>query len=99
MTYQTAIISKYIQARLSMMGIYLENDSVLNELIGKNIRRLNNGDKVGVNFDADGIPSSVKRIDGFDCLHNLGEEALIISYTELERYFNEQQPISMEFSE
>jgi hypothetical protein len=72
---------------------------VLNELIGRNIRRLNIGDKIGVDFDANGSLSTVRRIDGFDCLHNIGEKVLIISYTELERYFNDQQRVSMEFPE
>jgi hypothetical protein len=99
MTYQAAIITQYIRARLGMMGIYLENQTVLSELIGKNIRRLNMGDKIAVDFNSNGIISAVKRIDGFDCLHTLGEGALIISYVELERYFNEQQSISVEFPE
>jgi len=29
-------------------------------------------------------------------LHTIGEDAFIISYQELERYFNEQQSASME---
>jgi hypothetical protein len=48
---------------------------------------------------AEGNLMSVRRIDGFDCLHKLGEGALIVSYAELERYFNEQQSLSVEFSE
>lgn len=99
MTYQTAIIKQFIQARLDRKGIYLENDFLLDELIVKNVRRLNEGEKIAVDFDVDGNLTSVKRIDGFDCLHGLGEGALIVSYAELERYFNEQQSLSVEFSE
>jgi hypothetical protein len=99
MTYQAAIIKQLIQATLEKRGIYPENDFLLDELIAKNIRRLNEGDKIAVDFDAEGMLASVKRIDGFDCLHKLSKRALIISYAELERYFNEQQSISVEFSE
>ncbi len=99
MTYQTAIIKQFIQDHLDRKGIYLENDVLLDELIVKNVRRLNEGDKIAVDFDGDGNLTSVKRIYGFDCLHRLGEGALIVSYAELERYFNEQQSISVEFSE
>lgn len=99
MTYQAAIIKQLIQATLEKRGIYPENDFLLDKLIAKNIRRLNEGDKIAVDFDADGMLTSVKRIDGFDCLHKLRKRALIISYAELERYFNEQQSISVEFSE
>ena len=77
----------------------MENDGLLDELIAKNIRRLNEGERIAVDFDAEGNLTSLKRIDGFDCLHKLGEGALIISYAELERYFNEQQSISLQFSE
>jgi hypothetical protein len=99
MTYQTAIIKQFIQALLSRKGVYLENELLLEELIAKNIRRLNEGEKIAVDFDAEGNLASVKRIDGFDCLHGLGERAVIVSYAELERYFNEQQSFSVEFSE
>jgi hypothetical protein len=99
MTYQAAIIKQFIQASLEKMGVFLDNAFVLEEMIAKNIRRLNVGDKIAVDFDAEGKLKSVRRIDGFDCLHGLGEGALIVSYAELERYFYEQQSISVEFSE
>lgn len=99
MTYQAAIIKQFIEATLEKRGIYPENDFLLDELIAKNIRRINEGDKIAVDFDADGILMAVRRIDGFDCLHKLSKRALIISYAELERYFNEQQSVSVEFSE
>jgi hypothetical protein len=99
MTYQAAIINQFIQAILEKRGIYPENDFLLDELIAKNIRRINEGEKIAVDFDAEGILMSVRRIDGFDCLHKLSRRALIISYAELERYFNEQQSVSVEFSE
>jgi hypothetical protein len=99
MTYQATIIKRFIEARLERKGVFLENESLLDELIAKNIRRLNEGDKIAVDFDEEGHVASVRRIDGFDCLHRLGEGALIVSYAELERYFNEQQSISVEFSE
>jgi hypothetical protein len=66
---------------------------LLEELIKKNIRRLNEGDKIAVDFDASGSLKGAWRIDGFDCLHKIGERAIIVSYVELERYFNEQQSI------
>lgn len=99
MTYQAAIIKQFIESILEKRGIYHENDFLLDDLIAKNVRRLNEGEKIAVDFDGDGILMSVKRIDGFDCLHKLSKRALIISYAELERYFNEQQSISVEFSE
>jgi hypothetical protein len=99
MTYQAAIIKQFIQALLEKKGIYLESESLLDELIAKNIRRINEGDKIAVDCDSEGNLVSVTRIDGFDCLHRLGEWALIVSYAELERYFNEQQSFSVEFSE
>lgn len=99
MTYQAAIIKQFIEAILEKRGIYPENDFLLDELIAKNIRRINEGDQIAVDFDAEGILMSVRRIDGFDCLHGLSKRALIISYAELERYFNEQQSVSVEFSE
>ena len=99
MTYQAAIIKQFIEAILEKRGIYPESDFLLDELIAKNIRRINQGDKIAVDFDAEGILMSVRRIDGFDCLHKLSKRALIISYAELERYFNEQQSVSVEFSE
>ena len=99
MTYQAAIIKQLIQAILEKKGIYPEKDCLLDELIEKNVRRINEGDKIAVDFDAEGHLMSVRKIDGFDCLHKLSERALIISYAELERYFNEQQSVSVEFSE
>jgi hypothetical protein len=99
MNYQTAIIKQFIHRVLERTGNRLENDGLLDELIAKNIRRLNEGERIAVDFDAEGNLTSLKRIDGFDCLHKLGEGALIISYAELERYFNEQQSISLQFSE
>lgn len=99
MTYQAAIIKQLIQAILDKKGIVPENDVLLDELIAKNIRRMDEGDNIAVDFDAEGILVAVKRIDGFSCLHKLSKRALIISYAELERYFNDQQSVSMEFSE
>jgi hypothetical protein len=99
MTYQSAIIKQFIKAILERNGVDAENDALLDELIARNIRRLNEGDKIAVDFDADGTISSVIRIDGFDCLHRLSTGAILISYAELERYFNEQQSVSVEFSE
>jgi hypothetical protein len=99
MTYQSAIVKKLITAILDRKGIHVENDVLLDELIARNITRLNEGDKIAVDFDADGIITSVRRIDGFDCLHRLSRGALVISYSELERYFNEQHTVSVEFSE
>lgn len=99
MTYQATIIKQFIQAILRKKGFYAENDALLDELISKNIRRINEGDKIAVDCDEEGILVAVNRIDGFDCLHKLSKGALIISYAELERYFNEQQSVSVEFSE
>jgi hypothetical protein len=99
MTYQAAIIKQFIKARLERKGIYFESESLVDELIAKNIRRLNEGERIAVDLDSEGNLASVRRIDGFDCLHKLGEGALIVSYAELERYFNEQQTLSVEFSE
>ena len=99
MTYQAAIIKQFIEAILEKRGIYTENEFLLDELIAKNIRRINEGDRIAVDFDAEGNLWTVRMIDGFDCLHKLSKRALIISYAELARYFNEQQSISVEFSE
>ena len=99
MTYQANIIKQFIQTILKKKGIDAENGALLDELISKNIRRINEGDKIAVECDEEGILVAVMRIDGFDCLHKLSKEALIISYAELERYFNDQQSVSVEFSE
>ncbi|MFN9954629.1 MAG: hypothetical protein ACK55I_16150, partial [bacterium] len=66
MTYQAAIIKQFIKALLERKGIYLESESLVDELIAKNIRRLNEGERIAVDFDAEGNLISVRRIDGFD---------------------------------
>jgi hypothetical protein len=38
MTYQAAIIKQFIKALLERKGIYLESESLVDELIAKNIR-------------------------------------------------------------
>jgi hypothetical protein len=99
MTYQSAIIKQLIKAILERKGVHTEDDVILDELISRNIRRLNEGDKIAVDFDTDGIITAVRRINGFGCLHRLSTGAIVISYSELERYFNEQHSVSVEFSE
>jgi hypothetical protein len=99
MTYQNAVIKMFIHDRLNKMGVFAENAFLLDELISKNIRRLNEGDKIAVDIDEAGNILALKKIEGFGCLHKLSERALIFHYAELERYFNEQPQLPVEFSE
>lgn len=95
MTYQASIIKQFIQARLRRNGMSAGDEVNLTKMITNNIRRLNSSDNIALDFDENGVLFSVKRIDGFDCLHGFGDKAIIISFSELERYFNEQQANSV----
>jgi hypothetical protein len=97
MTYQASIIKQFIQARLRRLGMSAGEDLTLVKMITDNIRRLNTSENIALGFDENGVLLSVQKIDGFDCLHKYDESAIIISFSELERYFNEQQSVSMEF--
>lgn len=97
MTYQATIIKQFIQARLRGVGMSTGDNHLLEKMITNNIRRLNPGDKIALDFNDSGELLSVQRVCGFDCLHKFGEKAIVISFHELERYFNEQQSIQMEF--
>jgi hypothetical protein len=68
-------------------------------MLERNIRRLNAGENIAVDFDWSGAITSVRKVRGFDCLHSIEDNAIIISFRELERYFYEQQSVSVEFSE
>lgn len=96
MTYQVSLIKEVVESRLRMMGLGLSDGSDLAEMISRSIRILRYGENVAVEVDPDGHVYAVKKIDGFDSLHTIGERAFIISYQELERYFNEQQSASVE---
>lgn len=97
MTYQATIIMQFIQARLRGAGMSTADEYLLEKMITNNIRRLNPGDRIALDFNDSGELLSVQRIYGFDCLHKFGEKAIFISFSELERYFNEQQSIQMQF--
>jgi len=97
MSYQNTLIKKLVEMRLRRSGVCLSTNSALGDLIAKNIRRLNEGDHIAIECDNCGNILAVQKIDGFSCLHSIGENALIISYRELERFFNEQQCSAMEF--
>jgi len=99
MTYQSHIIKKVLQSHLRGKGISFADESLLDELIERNIRRLNPGDNIAVELDLSGEIKSVRKVRGFDCLHSIQDNAIMISFQELERYFNEQQSLSVEFSE
>jgi hypothetical protein len=68
-------------------------------MIEKNIRRLNAGENIAVDFDWSGEIKSIRKVHGFDCLHSIEDNAIMISFQELERYFNEQQSVSVQFPE
>lgn len=97
MTYQITIINKLIKERLRRSGQLVCDDSMLDEMIERNIAKLNPGEYIAVDIDSSGFPSSVKRVIGFDSLGGISENAILISFQQLERYFNEQQNASMEF--
>ena len=97
MNYQSIIIKEVISSHLRERGISLTNQAQLRELIEMNIRRLKYGDNVAVEIDSEGQVTSVKKIDSFDCLNTVDEGAFIISYHELERFFNDQQSTTVEF--
>jgi hypothetical protein len=97
MTYQINTIKKLIKERLRSIGQAICDDSMLGEMIERNIPRLNPGEYIAVDIDSSGLPTSVKRVIGFDSLGDISENAILISFQQLERYFNEQQHASMEF--
>jgi hypothetical protein len=99
MTYQSHIIKQVLQSHLRRRGVHFPDESLLNEMIERNIRRLNEGENIAVDFDWSGRIKSVRKVRGFDCLHSIEDNAIIISFRELERYFNEKQSVSVEFSE
>ena len=96
MTYQNRIIQSCIQTHLRRKGIGLADKERLAEMIRTNINRLNKGDNIALKIDSLGFIESVRKIDGFDCLHDVDEAAIIISYDELERFFYDQQTVSVE---
>ena len=96
MTYQASVIKAVVESRLRKRGLGCKGNPKLAEMISRNIRQLRYGEYVAVGTDSEGHVYAVKKVDGFDCLHTIGEDAFIISYQELERYFNEQQSASME---
>jgi hypothetical protein len=96
MTYQASVIKAVVESRLRARGFCQDDDSNLAEMISRNIRNLRYGENVAVETDSEGNVYAVKKVDGFDCLHTIGEGAFIISYQELERYFHEQQSASVE---
>jgi len=99
MTYQSHIIKQVLQSHLRRRGIHIPDESLLNEMIEKNIRRLNAGENIAVDFDWSGEIKSIRKVHGFDCLHSIEDNAIMISFQELERYFNEQQSVSVQFPE
>jgi hypothetical protein len=99
MTYQSLVIKQLLQSHLRRRGINIPDDCLLDEMIEGNITRLNTGDNVAVDFDCSGEIKSIRKVRGFDCLHSIEDNAIIISFQQLERFFNEQQSLSVEFSE
>ncbi len=95
MTYQMHIIKDCIKDRLRRLGIDLSGDSVLTEMIATKIRRLNVGDYVAIEIDDLGALIKVEKIDGFDSLHRIRPNAVILSFHDFERYFNEQHSVSV----
>ena len=95
MTYQNRTIHSCIQKHLRRKGISIADPNQLDEMIGKKIGRLNAGENIAVEIDPFGVVLSLHKISGFDCLHNVDEAAVIISFQELERFFYEQQTVSI----
>lgn len=95
MTYQNRIIHTCIQNHLRRNGITIANSNELDEMIGKKIGRLNAGENIAVEIDPFGVVLSLHKISGFDCLYDVDEAAVIISFQELERFFYEQQTVSI----
>jgi hypothetical protein len=93
MTYQNRIILDCIKSYLRRNGIMINDKDQLQEMIMRNIRRLNHGDKIAVDIDSFGVVLSVRRITGLDCLHDVDESSILISFNELEEYFNDQNRV------
>ena len=95
MTYQNRTIHSCILDNLRRKGISIAEPNQLDEMIGEKIGRLNAGQNIAVEVDPFGVVLSLHKISGFDCLYDVNESAVIISFQELERFFYEQQTISI----
>lgn len=99
MTLQASIIKQVVKTRLCKRGLSLENESFFDSMISSKIRGLNEGEFIAIDVCPLGLVKAIKRVAGFGCLNTIDEGAIIISYSELERHFYEQQSTSLEFRE
>jgi len=97
MTLQVSIIKQVVKSRLCKRGLSLANESLFDSMVSSKIRGLNEGEFIAIDICPFGSVKTIKRIAGFGCLNTIDEGAIIISYSELERHFNEKQSTAIEF--
>ena len=93
MSYQTKLIKSAIVDCLGRRGVVLTNESDVNQMVAHNIRRLKVGEHVAIEVDDLGRLTRIDKICGLDCLHSINETAIVISFHEIERFFNEQHDV------
>lgn len=99
MSYQHKIIKQVILRALSREGIFIADESELDEILLRRVSRIRVGEQIALDVDRSGQINSIIKVLGFDCLHAIDEGAIIISYQELVRAFHEQDFIAGQFSE
>jgi len=99
MSYQHKIIKLVVLKALSREGIYIDDESELDEMLFRRVSRIREGEQIALDVDRSGRIKSIIKVLGFECLHAIEECAIIISYQELEREFHEQEVIAGKFSE
>ena len=99
MSYQHKIIKLVVLKALSREGIYLDDESELEEMLSRRVSRIRAGEQIALDVERSGRINSIIKVLGFECLHAIDEGAIIISYQELEREFHEQEVIAGKFSE
>jgi len=98
MNYQHKIIKLVVLKALSREGIYIDDESELDEILFRRVSRIRAGEQIALDVDRSGRIKSIIKVLGFDCLYAIDEGSIIISYQELERAFHEQEVIAGKFS-